>query len=501
MKSRLQRFSFAILATVWLSLGTVFGQPNLADLLDREERVNSPAASPAVSPGRAQSGPQKAPVPLAIETKRAIVAIQDIFRAEFAAANSPDKRVALAQQLLTQAERTTATIDRWALLVEAARLAVEAGDPTTTFEVIDATMAVYAIDPMTAKLEAIGKLIPKVSPQTADELTLLCLDMCRRLVGSEHLPEARKLLTMTSALTKKSGNRALIGEVTKLTAAIREAERSAKERQAILEKLAASPTDPETCLKAGLYFCFKSGDWERGLPLLAEGSDADLARLAKDDLAARGALDRAAAIGDAWWSWAEGQKGSAKAAGLLRAGWAYEKAVAIAQGLEKVRLEKRIKEAQAEQPSSGRRIAVADLQDVLGKNIFCGLTRDGTFSGKPFTCQGNTWPKALVAHISDVAKQHSSIVFPVPNGAKKLVGTAGIFSAAGAVKAQQPAAPQIFEILLDGRTAWKSTGLTRRDDLAKFEVELHGVREVELRVSTTTFSGAWTAWLNPEIVF
>lgn len=124
-------------------------------------------------------------------------------RAEFAAANTPDKRAALAQQLLTQAERSPQSTDRWALLVEATRLASEAGDVAGTLAAIDATTAAYAVDPIAAKLDAIGKLVPKASPQTADELTLLCLDMSRILVGRNEFAEARKLLATAKSLAKK----------------------------------------------------------------------------------------------------------------------------------------------------------------------------------------------------------------------------------------------------------------------------------------------------------
>lgn len=456
----------------------------------------------ATGPSVPQAGAQKQPIPPVADTNKAISAIHEIFGAEFAAANTPDKRAALAQQLLTQADRTEKPAERWALLTEAARLASEAGDASTAFKVIDATTAVYAVDPLAAKSEAIGKLIPKATQQTADDLTLACLDVCRTLVGKDELVEARKLLAMTNSVAKKARNRALIADINKLTAAIRDLEKGAKERVAILDKLAANPDDPAVCLDAGSYFCFKAGDWEKGLPLLAKGSDATLSRLAKDDLALAQAPDRAIAIGDSWWRWAEGQKDPFKAAGFLRASFAYGTAVGKAQGLEKVRLEKRIKAAHSDQPATGKRVALADLQESGTKNILGGMQKNGTFLAKPFTCKGQPWPKGLLAHIEDQAKGSCSITYTVPNGAKRLVGTAGIFTAGTpSAESQQPSAPQVFEILVDGRIAWKSPPLAEREQTANFDVELFGVTEVELRVSTSSSRVAWSAWLNPEIIF
>lgn len=501
MRNKALTFSLTgCLTAAWLSAASA--QPNLADLLDQEGAAQPRPVAALAAPSLTPAGPVKEPIPAAAETKQALAAVQDIFRVEFVAANTPDKRVALAQQLLAQAERTSKSSDRWALFVEAARLAAEAGDPATTFAVIDATTAVYAVDPLTAKLDAIGRLVPKVSPQGADDLSLACLEMCRTLIGRGDLAEARKLLTMTSALTKKTRNRALTAEVNKLTVAIRDAEKVGKERDAILEKLAANPGDPELCLEAGSYFCFKAGDWEKGLPLLAKGSDAELARLAKDDLAAAGSAARAAALGDAWWTWAEKHRGPLKAAGMIRASLAYETAVAAAQGLEKVRLEKRIKEAQADQPVTGRRVALADLGELSAKNIWGGFSKEGKFQGKPFLCRGQEWPKALCVCPDTAAGGIATVTVQVPRGAKRLIGVAGIFTASADTPPNvQPVTPQNFEIMVDRRSAWKSPPLKKRDDTAAFDVDITGAMAIELRVMTEHGAAAWAAWLNPEILF
>ena len=51
----------------------------------------------------------------------------------------------------------------------------------------------------------------------------------------------------------------------------------------------------------GTYLCFVRGDWDRGLPHLAAGSDAALAATAKHDLARPQDAAARAAAGDAWW--------------------------------------------------------------------------------------------------------------------------------------------------------------------------------------------------------
>jgi len=84
-------------------------------------------------------------------------------------------------------------------------------------------------------------------------------------------------------------------------------------------KLEASPNDSEVCLEAGKYFSFKANDWDRGLPLLAKGSDTELSRLAVAELNGARTPDAVTTGGDSWWDWAQKEKGIAKTAASLHA--------------------------------------------------------------------------------------------------------------------------------------------------------------------------------------
>ena len=65
----------------------------------------------------------------------------------------------------------------------------------------------------------------------------------------------------------------------------------------------------------------------------------------------------------------------------------------------------------------------------------------------------------------------------------------------------QPFEPQLFEILVDGHTVWKSAPLTKRDDTADFKVELYGASQIKFRTVSKDLRNSWSAWLNPEIVY
>ena len=48
--------------------------------------------------------------------------------------------------------------------------------------------------------------------------------------------------------------------------------------------LVSNPDDPEANRAMGEYYCLAKGDWEHGLACLAKGSDAQVRKLAEQDL-------------------------------------------------------------------------------------------------------------------------------------------------------------------------------------------------------------------------
>lgn len=440
--------------------------------------------------------PQLAP-PSASAVKEAAAKVREVFRQEFANATSPEASVNLARMLLAQVANTPASSERWALCVEAMRLAADAGDIEATFEAIAESERHFAIDADAFKLDALAKLSLKAPPQAIDELARESLAIAKRADDIGKLQIAAKSLSLAAGFARKAKNPALLGEVSNFQKLAREREKEAKEMEGIKAKLATDPDDPEICLTAGKYFCFKANEWESGLPLLAKGSDSTLKRLARAESQAPASAAALTKIADEWWTWGERQKGGTKSAALSHAADLYSTVITQTSGLERARLEKRVREAQSDTSASKKKIALADLPEASSAGIQYGLTKDGTFRGRPFTCAGERWPKALMAMTHE---KGTSIIYDVPPGAKMCVGKAGVFSPDGVTNGD-PDRPIIFEILVDGKTAWKSGPLPKRNDMVDFEVFLSGASRLELRTVSQSASSAWAAWLNPCFAF
>lgn len=334
--------------SAWLVASATAAEPNLADLLDPADAVHGRAAAPlretTVGPPSTTSQP-KVPVPAPTEVRRATDAINQIFGAEFAKANTPEKRVALAQQFLALAEQSTQVTDRWAFLDQAVRLAAEAGDPVTTFAAIDACAQTFDIDRNAAQTEAMATLVSKAPPSAIGDLVRACAGMCRTSIEQGTLAEARRLSAMTSALAKKSRNNDLVSESNQLTLAIREAEKVARVRDSLLSKHARNPTDSRINSEVAEFYCFTENDWETGLPYLAKGENERLAQIALRELAGPKSASAQLELADSWWMESEGQAAIAKAAIQSHAADLYAVGVKSLAGLEKLRVEKRIEAA------------------------------------------------------------------------------------------------------------------------------------------------------------
>ncbi|MCD4727826.1 MAG: hypothetical protein K8R46_09200, partial [Pirellulales bacterium] len=114
--------------------------------------------------------------------------------------------------------------------------------------------------------------------------------------------------------------------------------------EAAIGVLVENPDDAEANLTVGKWRCFTNGDWHHGLPLLAKGSDAELAALARRDFARPMAVEDQMSLADAWYAAAAKEQPSAKAGALFRCCYWYEQVLPKLSGLDQTRVRKRIDE-------------------------------------------------------------------------------------------------------------------------------------------------------------
>lgn len=462
-------------------------------------RLASQAAPVGNTNAKQRSSDTRAAVPSEEARREAIARVREIYGSDLTAANTPPRKSDLAVELSRQADETANPVDKWVLLTESLRLATDAGDVATAFPLIDRIGSEYAVDRGAARLEALSRLIPKVAPAQAAQVARYCLDFAWEREAAADSELAGRAALLANAAAKKSKNSDLVAEVSRLAQKQKERQKADKEIQPLLSKLAGSPDDADLCLEAGELLCFRASRWAEGLPLLQKGSDRQLAVIARLELAPQEAPADHVRVGDAWWEWAESQRGPKKTVGQAVATRHYSAALNQAEGLERARLEKRINAAAAGSGGTGETSPLAMLPEVEVVGASNGVSKNGTFNGKSFTCGGKKFPASIFTHPSDNAT--AKIAFRPPAGVRRLRGHAGVFSIDGIPAGQQPGSPVVMSVVADGEVVWTSPQFTKRDQSVAFDVELRGCSRLELR---TTSLGAcntsWGAWLDPVLV-
>jgi hypothetical protein len=487
--------------------------PNtLADLLEAEadaqpaERITAtqapapPAAAPAPPPA-ASAGPRRLAVPPAADVKAALAQVQDIFSTEYAAAKTADAKAKLAKQLASHAAPDQSPAARTALLREAVRLAVEAGDVNVAMEAAGTMIDAFEVDRDAALLEVYQSLLKTASPEPARDLGQSILKFVDEALRGGRNAAAEKAVPLLLSVSRKARDPLLVKAASGLK--LRMAEKAALDgRLAPLRaKLAESPNDPQANLELGQLLCFTAGNWKEGLPNLAKGADIPLAAVAQAEAKAGDTPEPKAALSlaDGWFDWSQGQKGSFRAAAEERSLNYYLAASGQVGGLDGVRIGKQIAELEKKAGFKGLETPLLRIKPSATLGGASQLFTQGTINGSRFTVAEKEWPESFFLPPKD--NSSSVIKFDLPGKHRRLQGHVGIFNPPDTPPSRQPASPIVFSLVGNGKVLWTSPALARRDQLAKFSVDIEGVTAIELHTTATGSAFlAWAAWLNPALV-
>jgi hypothetical protein len=459
------------------------------------EATAQPAAIPAEPPAEHR---EKLSIPSADARRQSLARVKDVFRDDFAAATTLPKKRELSRRLYEQAEASENPADRWTLLVEALRLATEAADADLVVEALGAAKNHFAPTDPGWQIEILARIAPKATPESGPKLAVACLDAAKLSSAAGQDDVALKAVGVALGIARKTRDEDLLARVTRFQQSIKERQRLEKELEPLLKKLEEFPSDREANTLAGIALCLKADRWDEGLPKLAKGNDESLAAIARIEIASPNNSGQRVLLGDKWWDWADGQKQPLQMLGESRAVYHYALAVNDLQGLDRVRLEKRIQGVQRQSGGTGETVFLADLPEKKVSNNL-DFTKGGVVYGVPFKVMGKEYPKALSAVPKSISA--SSIEYVIPAGGRRCRGKVGLFRPAHAKPGEQPRDPFVFEIAVDGETIWKSPPLKNLDDTAAFDVNLGSSRTVELLTRAVgSNSYGWAAWLDPVIV-
>jgi hypothetical protein len=271
--------------------------------------------------------------------------VKDLFKDDYVK-RKPAERLALARKLFQQGVDTSDDPPtRYVLFREAMNLAADAGSLAEGLNAVEELARWFEIAEPALKTDFFEKLSTLLkAPAENRELAQEALLAARDAIRSDQFDVADRALKVAGSAAQKAQNVTLLGRVRARVNEVSTLRQESQKVRPALEVLAKNPKDPEANLTAGKYYAFLKGDWDKGLPLLAQGADAMLKSQAARDLAMPAtALDQMQA-GDGWYDLAASQGTAARAQLQLQAHHWYTLAAPGLTGLSKAKVDKRLAE-------------------------------------------------------------------------------------------------------------------------------------------------------------
>jgi hypothetical protein len=227
-------------------------------------------------------------------------------------------------------------VSKYALLSEAREVAAQAGEPALALSAIEEIDKWFAVDAAALRTETMAACARAArTPDALREVAETYLSLADQAASREDYEAAVALAAKAEPPARASQDGGLAARASGRAKELAQQRDDYKPVKAALKTLEEKPDDPAANLAVGIYRCFTRNEWARGLPLLAKGSDAALAALAKKELDGPGEL----ALADAWREAGEKKSGAAKSRFLGRALHWYEKALPGLAGIERIKAE------------------------------------------------------------------------------------------------------------------------------------------------------------------
>jgi hypothetical protein len=300
---------------------------------------------------KASQQAQRLEVPDEAAQTKARQTVREVYKAQFDGAKTISDKQALAKKLLQEAMQTQSDpVGQFVLLQTTEEVAIESQDGLTAFSAVEELSQRYQVDALDLKNRILDTFAKKARlaeqhKSVADE----ALRLADEAMTEGRLPLAVQLGKMALREASKARDKETIQRTRTRAKELEEITAAYEEVKAATATLAEKPQDPQANLALGKYHCFFRGDWETGLPMLAQGSDANLKGLARREVEGASVAEAQAALADEWRALAAKSSGLVKRQQQARAALWYRKALPGLSGLAKAAAERWLKEFGAPQ--------------------------------------------------------------------------------------------------------------------------------------------------------
>ena len=272
------------------------------------------------------AAPKKIPPPDEAARKKAERTVRDRYLNHVLDLESNQEKIALAERMVSETEHNTffSPATQLVAMEEAAKLDREAGQIGKAIDILDKISDSYDIDVAAMKADMVqswaDELTKALGPGGSKKITPQVqaagrnlLEVCRKLTADAlakgDVETALRFLNLAQPAANRLHDPKMKSVIQSSIKDVEKLKERIPEVQSAIAALRDKPDDPETNLTVGSWYCLVTGDWEKGLPYLAKGSDADMAEAAKQDLAKPDKSADQLTAGNLWWSLAKKYSG------------------------------------------------------------------------------------------------------------------------------------------------------------------------------------------------
>jgi len=358
--------SLWFLGTLALIGAVAFGQET-----QPSDESPAPAAKAPVAPAA------KAPIPDAAALKKAGDLANDVYGKEISKAVNLEQKAALGKKLLQSGiDEPGDHAARYVLLGMAMDMAVQAADVDTAFAAVGEQVKGFEVDGLKLKADTLAKL-ERVRGADGTVLAEQCTRLIDEAIVADRYEVAKQVAERGIVLAKKTGDRGAFQAATARQQEVQAIETGHGQAQKALAILTTDSNNTAAYLTVGRFYCFAKGDWEKGVPMLANSSDKALKAVADMEVAKPTEPAKQVELADAWWDLAAKEKGRSQRRLREHAGEWYRKAQPRLTGVPKLKAGIRLEEIQriAENSPVWTVIFRSDDPSIWNTNVNQGRSR------------------------------------------------------------------------------------------------------------------------------
>jgi len=243
---------------------------------------------------------EKAPVPDDDAQAKSRELIRQIYWPDYEKAKSLGEKAAVARKMLGQAAEAKGDPANHFVLLQVARtMAIQAADVATALDAVGQTGRHYQVDVPAIQIATVLEAADNArQSEHRKAVVQAAIPLIQAAVDEDEYETANRLVPRLLELARRSRDTSLVRKMVAIKKDAAESEIAYAEVEKAQAVLEANPTDPDANLTVGRYTCLAKGDWAKGIPMLALGSDAQLKDVAVKELKGPTSADEEMALGD-----------------------------------------------------------------------------------------------------------------------------------------------------------------------------------------------------------